>query len=112
MLRSAIDAMSTHVAVVDADARIVTTNSAWRDAERPAGLFAKASAGANYLELCDAANREGRSGADVVRSAVARVLSGSEMSAEALYSGQQFAGFAHLDRAAAQELMGSLKPKK
>lgn len=32
--------------------------------------------------------------------------------AEALFSGQQFAGFAHLDRAAAKELMASLKPKK
>jgi NAD(P)-dependent dehydrogenase (short-subunit alcohol dehydrogenase family) len=32
--------------------------------------------------------------------------------AEALFSGQQFAGLAHLDRQAAKELMGSLKPKK
>jgi NAD(P)-dependent dehydrogenase (short-subunit alcohol dehydrogenase family) len=32
--------------------------------------------------------------------------------AEALFSGQQFAGFAHLDRASAKELMTSLKPKK
>jgi hypothetical protein len=32
--------------------------------------------------------------------------------AEALFSGQEFAGFAHLDRAAAKQLMGSLKPKK
>lgn len=32
--------------------------------------------------------------------------------AEELFSGQQFAGFAHLDRAAAKELMASLKPKK
>jgi NAD(P)-dependent dehydrogenase (short-subunit alcohol dehydrogenase family) len=32
--------------------------------------------------------------------------------AEALFSGQQFAGFAHLDRAAAKELMASLKPRK
>jgi NAD(P)-dependent dehydrogenase (short-subunit alcohol dehydrogenase family) len=32
--------------------------------------------------------------------------------AEALFSGQQFAGFAHLDRAMAKELMASLKPKK
>jgi NAD(P)-dependent dehydrogenase (short-subunit alcohol dehydrogenase family) len=32
--------------------------------------------------------------------------------AEALFSGQQFAGFAHLDRASAKELMASLKPKK
>jgi NAD(P)-dependent dehydrogenase (short-subunit alcohol dehydrogenase family) len=32
--------------------------------------------------------------------------------AEALFSGQQFAGFAHMDRAAAKVLMASLKPKK
>jgi NAD(P)-dependent dehydrogenase (short-subunit alcohol dehydrogenase family) len=31
---------------------------------------------------------------------------------EALFSGQEFAGFAHMDRAAAKELMSSLKPKK
>jgi NAD(P)-dependent dehydrogenase (short-subunit alcohol dehydrogenase family) len=32
--------------------------------------------------------------------------------AEALFAGQQFAGFAHLDRAAAKEMMASLKPKR
>jgi NAD(P)-dependent dehydrogenase (short-subunit alcohol dehydrogenase family) len=32
--------------------------------------------------------------------------------AEALFSGQQFAGFAHLDRAMAKEMMASLKPRK
>lgn len=32
--------------------------------------------------------------------------------AEALFSGQEFAGFAHLDRAAAKALMTSIKPKK
>jgi NAD(P)-dependent dehydrogenase (short-subunit alcohol dehydrogenase family) len=31
---------------------------------------------------------------------------------EALFSGQEFAGFAHLDRAAAKQLMESLKPRK
>jgi NAD(P)-dependent dehydrogenase (short-subunit alcohol dehydrogenase family) len=31
---------------------------------------------------------------------------------EALFSGQEFAGFAHLDRAAAKELMASLKPRR
>jgi len=31
---------------------------------------------------------------------------------EALLSGQEFAGFAHLDRAAAKELLASLKPRK
>jgi NAD(P)-dependent dehydrogenase (short-subunit alcohol dehydrogenase family) len=32
--------------------------------------------------------------------------------AEALFSGQEFAGLAHLDRAKAKEMMASLKPKK
>ncbi len=32
--------------------------------------------------------------------------------AEALFSGQEFAGFAHLDRAAAKQMMESLKPRK
>jgi NAD(P)-dependent dehydrogenase (short-subunit alcohol dehydrogenase family) len=32
--------------------------------------------------------------------------------AEALFSGQQFAGFAHLDRAMAKQMMASLKPRK
>lgn len=31
---------------------------------------------------------------------------------EELFSGQEFAGFAHLDRAAAKELMASLKPRR
>jgi NAD(P)-dependent dehydrogenase (short-subunit alcohol dehydrogenase family) len=32
--------------------------------------------------------------------------------AEALFSGQQFAGFAHIDRAAAKEMMSAAKPRK
>ena len=32
--------------------------------------------------------------------------------AEALFSGQEFAGFAHMDRAAAKQMMASLRPKK
>jgi NAD(P)-dependent dehydrogenase (short-subunit alcohol dehydrogenase family) len=32
--------------------------------------------------------------------------------AEALFSGQQFAGFAHLDRAAAKQMMAALRPRK
>ena len=32
--------------------------------------------------------------------------------AEGLFSGQQFAGFAHLDRASAKEMLAALKPKK
>ena len=42
-------------------------------------------------------------------------LTGDEVAidgAEALFSGQQFASFAHLDRAAAKDMMAALKPKK
>jgi NAD(P)-dependent dehydrogenase (short-subunit alcohol dehydrogenase family) len=42
-------------------------------------------------------------------------LTGDEVTvdgAEALFSGQEFADFAHLDRAAAKQLLASLKPRK
>ncbi|HEY6099167.1 MAG TPA: SDR family oxidoreductase [Anaeromyxobacter sp.] len=42
-------------------------------------------------------------------------LTGDEVTidgAEALFSGQEFAGFAHLDRGAAKQMLASLKPKK
>ncbi len=42
-------------------------------------------------------------------------LTGDEVAidgAEALFSGQEFAGFAHLDRAAAKQLLAALKPRK
>jgi NAD(P)-dependent dehydrogenase (short-subunit alcohol dehydrogenase family) len=42
-------------------------------------------------------------------------LTGDEVTidgAEALFSGQEFAGFAHLDRAAAKQILASLQPKK
>ena len=92
VLRSTMDAMSTHVAVIEADGSIVTTNSAWRDAERPAGLFATWNARANYLDLCEAALREGFVGAETVRAAVSRVLDGRESHVDAIYSGARDEG--------------------
>ena len=92
VLRSALDAMSTHVAVIEADGSIVTTNSAWRDAERPAGLFATWNARANYLDLCETALRDGFVGAETVRAAVSRVLEGRESHVDAIYSGARDEG--------------------
>jgi PAS domain S-box-containing protein len=86
ILRSAIDALSTHVVVMLADGTIVTVNRAWRDASVAAGLFDRAAPGSNYLDLCDAAMTAGRAGASVARSAVARVLDGTVVRSEALYS--------------------------
>ena len=86
ILRSAIDALSAHVAVVDADGTIVTVNRAWRDAALSAGLFERVATGANYLQLCAEASASGRLGADAARAAVARVLNGDAPRADALYS--------------------------
>ena len=86
ILRSAIDALSAHIALVNADGSIVTVNRAWRDAKLAGGLFESARPGANYLELCAAAARDGRAGADVARAAVARVLEKGDARADALYS--------------------------
>ena len=87
VLRAALDAMSTHVVVLEADGSIVTTNSAWRDAKRPAGLFATWNGRANYFDLCGAALRDGFVGAETVRSAVSRVLDGYESHVDAIYPG-------------------------
>jgi len=85
ILRSAIDAMSSHVVVMDSDGTIVTTNRAWRDAIRPAGLFRASSSGSSYMALCDAAIREGSADALRVRQTVMSVLRG-EPNAETTYS--------------------------
>ena len=86
VLRSAIDALSAHIAVVNADGTIVTINRAWREAENPGGVFDSADAGANYLELCTDAIASGRVGAAAVQAAVLRVLHGDATRADALYS--------------------------
>ena len=86
ILRSAIDALSAHVAVIDASGNIVTVNRAWRDAPLAGGLFEGAEPGENYLERCNRAASEGRAGADVAREAVEQVLQGDRSRADALYS--------------------------
>jgi PAS domain S-box-containing protein len=86
ILRSAIDALSAHIAVVNADGTIVTVNRAWRDAPTPGGVFSAADAGSNYLDLCADAVAVGHSGASAVQTAVLRVLQGSAPRADALYS--------------------------
>jgi PAS domain S-box-containing protein len=86
ILRSAIDALSSHIAVVNADGTIVTVNRAWRDAPNPGGVFDSADAGSNYLELCTDAIANGRVGASAVHAAVLRVLQGDAPRGDALYS--------------------------
>jgi PAS domain S-box-containing protein len=101
ILRSAIDALSSHIAVINADGTIVTINRAWRDAANPGGVFAPAGAGSNYLDLCSKAIADGRIGATAVEAAVLRVLHGDATRGDALYS----------DRAAGQTDKEGQKPE-
>ena len=86
VFRSALDALSAHIAVLDSDGRIVTANRAWNEARLPGGLFqSSATAGANYLELCEQAIAGGNDSAVIAREAVTSVLDGVRQRHEAMY---------------------------
>ena len=85
VLRAAIDALTAHVVVIEADGTVVTANGAWRDAKAPAGIFRQARPGANYMELCDSALADGYIHAEAVKAVVTAVLEGRERSAQTLY---------------------------
>lgn len=72
---TALDSLSTTVAVLDGDGTILTTNEAWREfgrtSERATELPAPVGdAGENYLEACDAADEYAVRAADGIRSVV------------------------------------------
>jgi PAS domain S-box-containing protein len=55
-LRSILDSLAAHIAVLDSEGTIVATNKAWREFAVANGLGThKASEGQNYLDACDAA---------------------------------------------------------
>lgn len=59
-LEGTLNSLSDHVAIIDADGVIVSTNSAWRRfAEENGGFRATCSVAANYLEVCDLAAAAG-----------------------------------------------------
>src|SRR5215203_3236570 len=56
LLRSTLDALSAHVAVLDRHGTIVAVNAAWRDfAERSGYRGQDHGVGTNYLQVCDQA---------------------------------------------------------
>jgi signal transduction histidine kinase len=86
VFRSALDALSAHIAVLDARGRIVTANRAWMDAKVPAGVFTQnAKPGDSYLELCKRAVNAGQDGALVVQDCVTTVLEGVRKRSDAVY---------------------------
>jgi two-component system NarL family sensor kinase len=54
LLRSTLDALSAHIAVLDADGTIVAVNEAWKAFARSAGLAGSdGGLGMNYLSVCE-----------------------------------------------------------
>jgi PAS domain S-box-containing protein len=54
LLRSTLDALSAHIAVLDGDGAIVAVNEAWKSFARAAGLSGSdGGVGMNYLSVCE-----------------------------------------------------------
>lgn len=55
-LQATLDALSSHLAVLDEDGKIIAVNQAWRQfSEENEGTAASCGVGANYIEVCDQA---------------------------------------------------------
>jgi len=78
-LRSTLDALSAHIAVLDETGTIIAVNAAWRRFAEQHGLGGPAhSVGDNYLGVCDAAQGPGGEHARAVAAGIRRVVSGEE----------------------------------
>ena len=59
LLRSTLDSLSAHIAVLDASGMIVAVNNAWRAFARQSGYVGDdCGVGSNYLSVCEAAASE------------------------------------------------------
>ena len=77
LARSTIDALTEHIAVIDADGTIVTVNKAWRDfAVANNTSLPAASEGSNYLAIRDKAASDGDQDAAKVAALIRGVISG------------------------------------
>lgn len=75
--RATLDALSSHVAVVDHDGNIVATNAQWRKfAEDNQIAYQSVSDGTNYLAVCDASATLGNADAAIVAGGLREVLAG------------------------------------
>ena len=69
LLRSTLDALSAHIAVLDQTGTIVAVNQAWQSFARAAGFFGHDHGlGMNYLSVCE---RSARASADAAQTAEA-----------------------------------------
>jgi len=76
-LQSTLDALSSHIAVLDETGKIIAVNQAWRQfAEENDGTAIACGGGANYLEICGKASRDWSEEAPLIARGIREVLSG------------------------------------
>lgn len=76
-LQSTLDALSSHIAVLDESGTVIAVNRAWeRFAEENDGSPAACSVGANYLEACDQAKGDWLDGAVDAARGIRDVIAG------------------------------------
>ena len=85
-LRSTIDGLSAHIAVLDERGEILLTNQAYRNFAAQNGIEpAKVSEGANYLAVCDSAAGDHSAEATPFAQGIREVLAGKRQSFELEY---------------------------
>lgn len=76
-LRSALNALSSHIAILDESGRIIAANAAWHEFARTNGADpTRVSEGVSYLEVCDGAVGDHSDEARPVAAAIREVLRG------------------------------------
>jgi signal transduction histidine kinase/DNA-binding response OmpR family regulator len=85
-LRSALDGLSAHIAIVDDTGVILTVNKAWREFSVKNGAGTeKTGPGNNYLAVCDSAGEENAEDAAAFAAGIRAVLAGREPVFEMVY---------------------------
>ena len=75
-LQSTLDALSSHIAILDEHGTIVEVNAAWKSFARENGLETGFGAGENYLDICDSAAGDFSEEASAVATGIRAVMAG------------------------------------
>ncbi len=76
---STLDALTSHIAILDGEGLILAVNKAWREFRGNLLLtYTKASEGLNYLKVCDTAVGEGANDAAAFATGIRSVIAGEQ----------------------------------
>jgi PAS domain S-box-containing protein len=79
-LQSTLDALSSHITVIDQDGKIIAVNQAWRQfAEQNQFDGISCGVGANYLKICETARGNGEEEASAVAQGIREIINGQRL---------------------------------